>query len=150
MEKKNETLIEQMAGLMLTGDMSKGFSDYKKAKALDALFKVIKQAKKGSTNDDILADAANQIRSFLDEDAKAAGYDSIGEKKAGAIAKFIELFRQLCDENYGGNVRATYRNRNHLRSAYLWYVSANIGKLAAAKKEREKNTSAKDSNAKQK
>lgn len=132
-EKKLDSIIQQMAELNLTGV---GFSDYQKAKSLDIVFKTIKEVRAIANKDDLFADAAKKIFSFLDEDAKKAGYN-IGNKKKEKVKNFIELFRELCQTNYKGNLQKIYKHRFHVRSAYIWYIEELILRKSKEKKKKE-------------
>jgi hypothetical protein len=129
MNAKKEELskIEEIASLLLTGNTKKGYSDYKLGKALNTFFKVMKNAKPGSTRADILNDAKQQIWSFLSQDNE--------DRKKPTIEKvdtFVSLLDELCRERYNGSLSSMYRNKNHLRSAYLWAVQAEIMRRSEA------------------
>lgn len=120
--------IEQMASLLLTGD---GKSDYALGKALNVMFKIIKNAKTGSERADILNDARQQIWSFLSQDD-----DRRGNATKEKVDAFVTLFDDLSKERYNGSLSMLYRNKNHVRSAYLWAVQAEIMRRSAEKKTR--------------
>jgi hypothetical protein len=126
------TLIEKMASFLLTGT---GDKDYGRAKALNVFFNTFKSAKKGSTRKDILNNAKQQIWSFLHQDD-----DRRGNTTKKNVGYFVDLIDQLSKERYNGSLQSLYRNKKHIRSAYLWAIQAEIMRRHDARiKMEEKN-----------
>lgn len=128
-EQQELTRIEQMASLLITGE---GMSDYALSKALNVFLRVVKQSKKGSERQDIINDAKQQIWSFLHQDDERRG-NATKEK----VDEFVDHLDALSKERYNGSLQNMYRNKNHIRSAYLWAVQAEIMRRHEEKKAKE-------------
>ncbi len=130
-EQDELTRIEQMASLLLTGE---GKKDYGLSKSLNVFLRVVKQSKNGSERQDILNDAKHQIWSFLHQDDERRG-NSTKEN----VNEFVDHLDQLSKERYNGSLQNMYRNKNHIRSAYLWAVQAEIMRRHELNKKQKQN-----------
>ena len=121
------TRIEQMASLLLTGS---GYSDYAHSKALEIFLHVVKKARNASSRKDVLNDAKQQIWSFLHRDDSRTGKTTM--KK---VEEFVNHLDELSREMYNGSLQNLYRNKKHVRSAYIWAIQAEIIRRSEAKKQ---------------